>query len=241
VTGEPGLPQGLRRRTRPVRPLITSPKLADPAPGPRPAPELARYDHIHAERSGLRGPVTCRGPRGAALGVPAGALGRDLTAVIGARIRYHTGSLIPRPALPWSAQVPGIAGPACRAYATQIAALADARKDRIGQHAATHALAWAVTALGPVPETRQPGRTGSAAPPRSAPGGDSRRIRRSGAGWCASVVSALLTGRVFGRAWRRRIGPGPCGCWGAGRLRRPARPTRRRRTGRGPAGRSGCR
>jgi hypothetical protein len=152
VTGEPGLPQGLRRRTRPVRPLITSPKLADPAPGPRPAPELARYDHIHAERSGLRGPVTCRGPRGAALGVPAGALGRDLTAVIGARIRYRTGSLIPRPALPWSAQVPGIAGPACRAYATQIAALTDARKDRIGQHAATHALPWAVTALGPVPE-----------------------------------------------------------------------------------------
>ena len=27
----------------------------------------------------------------------------------------------------------------------------DARKDRIGEHAADHALPWAVTALGPVP------------------------------------------------------------------------------------------
>jgi conjugative relaxase-like TrwC/TraI family protein len=226
--------------------FTTSPKLADPAPGPRPAPELARYDHIHAERSGLRGPVTRPGPRGAALGVLAGVLGRDgqqasatqarrqaladadhlavlhaiwtaetaparaqryrdlllaalpprhrrepghqarwlwrtlraaelagldpgrllaeaiaerdlagardPAAVIDARIRYRTGSLVPRPAPPWSAQLPGIADPARRAYATQIAALMDARKDRIGQHAATHALPWAVTALGPVPE-----------------------------------------------------------------------------------------
>ena len=29
-----------------------SPKIADPAPGPRPAPELARYDRLTAERSG---------------------------------------------------------------------------------------------------------------------------------------------------------------------------------------------
>jgi hypothetical protein len=28
----------------------------------------------------------------------------------------------------------------------------DARKDRIGEHAAEHALPWAVNALGPVPE-----------------------------------------------------------------------------------------
>jgi hypothetical protein len=27
--------------------FTTSPKQADPAPGPRPAPELARYDQIH--------------------------------------------------------------------------------------------------------------------------------------------------------------------------------------------------
>ena len=31
--------------------FITSPKRADPVPGPRPAPELARYDQIYAERA----------------------------------------------------------------------------------------------------------------------------------------------------------------------------------------------
>src|SRR4029077_15929980 len=43
-------------------------------------------------------------------------------------------------ARPWSAQV------------HEIAALMDARKDRIGEHAAEHAPPWVVTALGPVPE-----------------------------------------------------------------------------------------
>ena len=41
----------------------------------------------------------------------------------------------PLPAGPWSAQVPAIAEPERRAYATQIAALMDARKERIGEHA----------------------------------------------------------------------------------------------------------
>ena len=77
---------------------------------------------------------------------------RDLAAVIDARLRYRLGSLVPRLAGPWSAQVPEIADPERRAYVTQIAALMDARKDRIGEHAADHAPPWAVTALGPVPE-----------------------------------------------------------------------------------------
>ena len=76
---------------------------------------------------------------------------RDLAAVIDARIRYRLGSLIPRPAGPWSAQVPAIADPERHAWLTQIAALMDARKDRIGEHAADHELPWAVAALGPVP------------------------------------------------------------------------------------------
>src|SRR5207248_11265854 len=33
--------------------FTVSPKTADPAPGPRPAPELARYDQLHAERDGV--------------------------------------------------------------------------------------------------------------------------------------------------------------------------------------------
>ena len=224
-----------------------SPKRADPVPGPRPAPELARYDQIHAERTGVRAPATppaapgdgagragrragprrpaaARPPRPASRPWPtpttwpcctrsgpprpprpaqqryrdllmaalppdyrrepghqarwlwrtlraaelagldpaqvlADAIGerdlagsRDLAAVIDARIRYRLGALVPLPAGPWSAQVPAIADPERRAYVTEIAALMDARKDRIGEHAAEHALPWAVAALGPVPE-----------------------------------------------------------------------------------------
>jgi hypothetical protein len=76
---------------------------------------------------------------------------RDLAAVIDARLRSRLGSLVPHPARSWSAQVPEIADPERRAYVTQIAALMDARKDRIGEHAADHAPPWAVNALGPVP------------------------------------------------------------------------------------------
>ena len=76
---------------------------------------------------------------------------RDIPAVIDARLRHRIGSLVPLPPGPWSAQLPAIADPERRAYAAQIAALMDARKDRIGEHAAEHALPWAVTALGPVP------------------------------------------------------------------------------------------
>ena len=77
---------------------------------------------------------------------------RDLAAVIDARLRYRLGFLVPRPPGPFSLQVPEIADPERRAYVTQIAALMDARRDRIGEYAAEHAPPWAVTALGQVPE-----------------------------------------------------------------------------------------
>ena len=222
-----------------------SPKRADPAPGPRPAPELARYDQIHTERAGVPAPATPLAPPGEALavlsavverdgqllsasqdrhralasadhlailnaiwtaetaaareqryqdllmaslppgyrtepghqgrwlwrtmraaelaGLDAGGVlaaavaerdlagARDLPSVIDARIRRQTGSLVPLPAGPWSAQVPAIADPDRQAYVAEIAAMMDARKDRIGEHAAEHALPWAVTTLGPVP------------------------------------------------------------------------------------------
>jgi AAA domain len=225
--------------------FTTSPKLADPVPGPRPAPELARYDHIHAGRTGAPAPATPPARPGEALGVLAAVLdrdgqqhsatqtrqqaladadhlallhaiwtaettparqqhyrelltgalpghdpgehshrarwlwrtlraaelagldpaqvltdaigerdltgSRDLAAVLDTRIRARLGTLVPRPAGPWSAQVPAIEDPERRGYLTEIAALMDARKDRIGEHAAEHALPWAVTALGPVP------------------------------------------------------------------------------------------
>jgi hypothetical protein len=76
----------------------------------------------------------------------------DLAAVIDARLRYRTGGLVPSSAGPWSAQAPAIADPERRAFVAEIAAIMDARKDRIGEHAAKNALPWAVGALGPVPE-----------------------------------------------------------------------------------------
>jgi hypothetical protein len=82
---------------------------------------------------------------------------RDLAAVIDARIRHRLGTLVPAPPGPWSAQVPPLSDPDRHAYIAEIAALMDARQDRIGEHAADHALLWAVAALGPVPDD-PPGR-----------------------------------------------------------------------------------
>jgi hypothetical protein len=47
--------------------------------------------------------------------------------------------------------VPQLPDPGRHAYLTQIAAMMDDRKQRIGQHTAQHPPPWAVTALGPVP------------------------------------------------------------------------------------------
>jgi hypothetical protein len=225
--------------------FTASPKRADPVPGPRPAPELARYDLVHAEQAGTSAPVTPGALPGEALAVLSAVLerdgqllsasqdrlraltgadhlailnaiwtaettparqqryqdlltaslppghrrepghqarwlwrtlraaelagldagqvlaaaiaerdlagSRDLAAVIDARLRHRLGTVVPLPAGLWSEQVPAIADPACRAYVAEIAALMDARKDRIGEHAAEHALPWAVNTLGPVP------------------------------------------------------------------------------------------
>jgi conjugative relaxase-like TrwC/TraI family protein len=221
-----------------------SPKTADPAPGPRPAPELARYDRRTAQSGGTRPAATAGTQDPVAVlaevlsrdgqqqsatqawqqalnsadhlavlhaiwtaetsparehryrqlltdALPAGyetetshqarwlwrtlrtaelagldarqvladAVGerdlagaRDIAAVIDARIRRRTGTLIPLPAPAWSEQVPDISDQERRAYAAEIAALMDARKQRIGEHAATSGLPWAVTGLGPVPD-----------------------------------------------------------------------------------------
>ena len=56
--------------------FTTSPKRADPVPGPRPAPELARYDQIQAGRAGEPAPATPT-PAATALGVLSAVLDRD--------------------------------------------------------------------------------------------------------------------------------------------------------------------
>ena len=217
-----------------------SPTTADPVPGPKPAPELARYDKIYAERAGHLASATEPAPPGIALGVLAAVLdhdgqqfsatqtrhqaladadhlailhaiwaaetnpareqryqdllmnalpfghragpghqarwlwrtlrgaelagldparvlaeaiaerdlagSRDVPAVVDARLRHRLGSPVPLPCRPWSAQVPALADPGRQAYVAEIAALMDARKDRIGDPPA-----WATAALGPVP------------------------------------------------------------------------------------------
>ena len=77
---------------------------------------------------------------------------RDVPSVIDARLRHRVGPLVPLPLGPWSEQVPDIADPERQAFAAQIADMMDARKVRIGEHAAENALPWAVNALGPVPD-----------------------------------------------------------------------------------------
>jgi hypothetical protein len=77
---------------------------------------------------------------------------RDVASVVDARIRRQVDPLVPQPQRPWSEQVPEVADPQRRRFLTDLAAAMDARKERIGEHAAEHAPGWAVHALGPVPD-----------------------------------------------------------------------------------------
>ena len=77
---------------------------------------------------------------------------RDIASVIDARIRPRVYPLLPRPQGPWSDRVPQLPDPQRHQYLTEIAAMMDDRKRRIGEFAADNALPWAIAALGPVPE-----------------------------------------------------------------------------------------
>jgi len=77
---------------------------------------------------------------------------RDVASVIDARIRRQVDPLVPQPQRPWSDRVPEVADPELRRFLVALAAAMDARKERIGEHAAQHAPGWAVRALGPVPD-----------------------------------------------------------------------------------------
>jgi AAA domain/TrwC relaxase len=77
---------------------------------------------------------------------------RDVPSVIHARLRHRVGPLAPLPPGPWREQLPDIADPERLAFIAEIAEMMDARKVRIGEHAAENALPWALNALGPVPD-----------------------------------------------------------------------------------------
>jgi hypothetical protein len=76
---------------------------------------------------------------------------RDIASVLDARIRQRVGPLLPQPQGAWAARVPPLADPGRRAHLAEIATMMDDRTQRLGQHAAAAAPAWAITALGPVP------------------------------------------------------------------------------------------
>ena len=76
---------------------------------------------------------------------------RDIASVLDARIRQRVHPLLPQPQGPWASRVPQLPDPGRHAYLTQIAAMMDDRKQRIGQHTAQHPPPWVAKALGPVP------------------------------------------------------------------------------------------
>ena len=77
---------------------------------------------------------------------------RDVASVLDFHIRQQTAGLVPQPPRPWSQRVPEAADPQRQEFLRQLAAAMDARRERIGEHAAQYSLAWAIHALGPVPD-----------------------------------------------------------------------------------------
>jgi hypothetical protein len=77
---------------------------------------------------------------------------RDIASVLDARIRQRVYPLLPQPQGPWAERVPHLSDHEHRAYLAEIATMMDDRKQCLGQHTAQIAPAWAITALGPVPD-----------------------------------------------------------------------------------------
>ena len=67
--------------------FTVSPKLADPMPGPRPAPELARYDRITAERTVQQAAVATETQH--ALAVLSGVLDRNCQQLSASQVRQQ--------------------------------------------------------------------------------------------------------------------------------------------------------
>src|SRR5207247_9209736 len=57
---------------------------------------------------------------------------RDIASVLDARIRPRVYPLLPQPQGPWAERVPQLPNPERRAYLTELAAMMDGRKQRLG-------------------------------------------------------------------------------------------------------------
>jgi hypothetical protein len=77
-----------------------------------------------------------------------------VAAVVDARIRkqIHAEHLVPAPEGCWSDRVPQVDDPAEQKYLSQLAAAADGRVERLGPFVAQQRPAWAIAALGEVPQ-----------------------------------------------------------------------------------------
>jgi len=77
---------------------------------------------------------------------------RDIPAVIDARMRRSVNAMTPQLPGLWADRIPEVTDPEIRTYLGQLATLMDERRERIGGYAARHQPAWALKALGPVPD-----------------------------------------------------------------------------------------
>jgi hypothetical protein len=69
-----------------------------------------------------------------------------------ARLRRLTDPLVPQPVKPYAERMPDMEDPELQEFVGNLATAQDERVDRLGEHAAEAEPAWAVEALGPVPE-----------------------------------------------------------------------------------------
>jgi hypothetical protein len=77
---------------------------------------------------------------------------RSVAAVLDARMRKIVDPLVPLPQAPWTDRPRQFADPQIAQYEARLRQAMDARAERLGEHAVRTSPAWALQALGPVPE-----------------------------------------------------------------------------------------
>lgn len=77
---------------------------------------------------------------------------RSVAAVLDARMRKIVNPLVPLPQKPWTDRPRQFDNPQMAEYEARLQKVMDARADRLGEHAVQSSPAWALSALGPVPD-----------------------------------------------------------------------------------------
>jgi hypothetical protein len=88
----------------------------------------------------------------AAVGTRTLADARSVAAVLDARMRKIVDPLVPLPQKPWTGRPRQFDSPEIAEFEARLRQAMDARADRLGEHAVESSPAWALQALGPVPE-----------------------------------------------------------------------------------------